>query len=90
MLRPLSALKPRGDVVRSRGLMRVALLTFWCSVLWGTLLDLGTLWILVTQGPSVAWQALLGLSFTNALTAALAVLAWLTLAWMAAVGTDHG
>jgi hypothetical protein len=90
MLRPLSALKPRGDAVRSRSLARVTLLAFWCFVLWGTLLDLGTLWVLVTQGPSVAWQGLLGLSFTNALTAALAVLVWLTAAWLAAVGRSEG
>lgn len=90
MLRPLSALKPRGDVVRSRSLARVTLLAFWCFVLWGTLLDLGTLWILATQGPRLAWEALLGLSFTNALTAVLAVLVWLTLACMAAVRGDEG
>lgn len=89
MLRPLSALKPRG-VARSHGLARVALLAFWCFVLWGTLLDLGALWMLLTEGARATWRNLQGLSIANALSAALAILAWLTLAWMAAVGTDEG
>ena len=88
MLRPLSALKPKADAVRGHALTRLALLAFWCFVLWGTLLDLGALWMLLTQGPSLAWQNLQGLSATNALTAVLALLVWLTVAWMTAVGVD--
>jgi hypothetical protein len=88
MLRPLSALKPKADAVRSHALTRLVLLAFWCFVLWGTLLDLVALWMLLTQGPSLALQNLQALSATNALTAALAILVWLTVAWMTAVGVD--
>ncbi len=61
------------------GFSRLLLLLFWCFVLWGTWLDLGLLWMAVSQGPRVAWGSLGLLSPVNIGLVAVAPLVWLAL-----------
>ncbi len=62
------------------GFSRVLLLVFWCFILWGSWLGLGLLWMVVSQGPRVAWTSLTSLSPVNIGLVAVAPLVWLAVA----------
>ncbi len=65
----------------TRGIVRGAMLTAWCLVLWGSLILLATGWAALTRGGGAALGGFARLSLVNQALALAALIAWALAAW---------
>jgi hypothetical protein len=81
----------RGGDVLTAAIVRPLMFVLWCLVAWGTLLVFSWAWVLLSEGRAPAVQAVTRLSWPNRATAVLAVVVWVSGAfvwWQRR--SDHG